>query len=113
MAQTQAFFAQKYFPIQASSSGVNQIIAGQAGYKIRILNYVIVASGAVNVKWQSGSTDVTGLLYLAANGGVSAPYANDGHFATANGDDLNLNLSGATAVGGHVTVAIYPATVAS
>ena len=113
MAQAQAFFAKKHYPISASNSGANQIIAGQSGYRIRVLDYVVVASGAVNAKWQTGSTDLTGLLYMNTNTGVAAPYAKYGWFTTNDGDDLNLNLSGATAVGGHLTVEVYPSTTAS
>lgn len=91
--------------ISASSSGANEIVAAQAGRKIRVLGYVMMAASAVNVKWQSDSTDKTGLLYPAANGGAVAPLAPDHKywFETVAGEPLNLNLSGAVAVGGHVT----------
>lgn len=95
--------AVKYASIAASSSGANSIVAAVASKKIRVLNYVIVANAAVNAKWQSASTDKTGLSYLAANGGVSSGYAPSGHFETAVNEALNLNLSGAVAVGGHLS----------
>lgn len=90
--------------VSASSSGANEIVAAQAGRKIAVIGYVLMANAAVNVKWQSGSTDKTGLLYPAANGGAVAPLAPDYKywFETAAGAALNLNLSGAVAVGGHV-----------
>jgi hypothetical protein len=108
----QAFFAQKYFKISCSSSGVNQIIAGQAGYKIRVLSYVLSGSAAVNAKWQTsvGPVDLTGLLYLGTDTVVSSGETKAGLFETNPGDDLSLNLSGAVPVGGHLTVAIIPAT---
>jgi hypothetical protein len=40
--------------------------------------------------------------YFGANGGVAAAYCPVGHFETAAGEALNINLSGAVAVGGHV-----------
>lgn len=95
--------------IACSSSGSNQIVAAVSGKSIAVLGYVLVANGAVNAKWQSASTDKTGLLYLAANGGAVAPViplsklgAGTCWFSTAAGEALNLNLSGAVAVGGHV-----------
>lgn len=97
----------KSAPIAVSSSGDNTIVTAVAGKKIRVLGYVLVANAAVNTKWKSGAgTDKTGLLYNAANGGVSAPVVGDPSevfwFETAAGEALVLNLSGAVAVGGHV-----------
>ena len=89
--------------ISTSSSGATQLVAAVTGKKIRVLSYVLFCNAAVNAKFQSGSTDLTGLLYLAANGGVSATVEGIGCFQTASGEALNLNLSGAIAVGGHIT----------
>lgn len=93
--------------IAASSSGDNTVVAAVTGKKIRVLGYVLVANAAVNTKWKSGaSTDKTGLLYNAANGGVSASVVADPGevfwFETTSGEALVLNLSAAVAVGGHV-----------
>jgi uncharacterized protein YgiB involved in biofilm formation len=92
-----------YAVIAASSSGDNAIVAAVTGKRIRVLAYALIANAAVNAKWRSASTDVTGLLYLAANGGVAAGFEGMGCFQTAAGEALNLNLSGAVAVGGHLT----------
>lgn len=102
--------------IAASSSGANEIVAAAAGFKYRVLGFILSFSGSVNAKWQSGSTDLTGLFYGAA--GVlafspdspqptSQPIA-PGQFTTAAGQALNLNLSGATAVGGYVVYEKVP-----
>ncbi len=93
----------KFAAITASASGATVVVAAVASKKIRVISYVVVANAAVNIKFQSNSTDKTGLLYLAANGGVSGAYAPTGHFETASGEALNINLSAAVAVGGHVT----------
>lgn len=94
--------------VAVSSANTNEIVAAQPGRKIQMLGYVLMAASAVNVKWQSASTDKTGLLYPAANGGAVAPIAPGHHFwfETAAGEALNLHLSGAVAVGGHVKVRI-------
>lgn len=92
----------KYAVITTSASGATAIVAAVTGKKIRVIAYSVVANAAVNVKWQSGTTDVTGLKYLAANGGIVQGYNPAGWFQTASAEALNINLSGAVAVGGEV-----------
>jgi hypothetical protein len=94
--------------IAASSSGDNTVVPAVAGKSIAVLAYEVSASAAVNVKWKDGSTDKTGLLYLAAAGSLTDADATDdeagedelwtGTVNTA----LVLNLSGAVPVGGFV-----------
>lgn len=93
--------------IACSSSGANAIVAAVSGKAIKVLGYVLSASAAVNAKWQSASTDLTGLTYFVSGGldKVCAPIPpqGSGHwFKTVAGEALNLHLSGAVAVGGHV-----------
>jgi hypothetical protein len=102
-------------PVNVSSSGDNQIIAGVAGKTIRVLSYTLTINGAVNVYWKSGTsgtgtnTTLTGPLYGASAGGgevATGPPGVEPLFWCVVGDGLYLNLSGAVAVGGHVTYAI-------
>jgi len=98
--------APKFATIAASSSGNNTLVAAVTSKKIRVLSAVLVGNGAVNPKFQSGAsgTDLTGLFYIAAaGGGVVLPFNPAGHFETAVSTLLNLNLSGAVAVGGCLT----------
>lgn len=88
--------------IVASASGATQIVAADGTRKIRVLQYTFSANGAVNAKFQSAANDRTGLLYLGANGQVSVAFCPLGLFETAVNEALNLNLSGAVAVGGHL-----------
>jgi hypothetical protein len=95
--------------ITASGSGDNTVVAAVTGKKVRVQRYEISASGAVNAKWKSGaSTDLTGLLYLAAAGDTADADASDSGagddflFETAAGSALVLNLSAAVAVGGFI-----------
>ena len=91
-----------YAAIDCSSSGDNTIVASDATNKIRVLGYVITASAAVNVRWKSGATNKSGLLYLDTKGGVSH-HTEDGCMETVNSADaLILNLSSAVTVGGHI-----------
>lgn len=95
----------KFAAIAASTSGNNTIVAAVSSKKIRVLAAQIIANGTVNAKWQSGAsgTDLTGLAYLVANAGYVLPFNPAGWFETASNTLLNLNLSGATAVGGSIT----------
>ena len=80
-------------------------MAAVASKKITVLSYVLVATGAVTVKWRTASTDISGAMALAANGGVSA-HSGDitiPLLQTATNEALNLNLSSAVQVSGHVT----------
>lgn len=93
----------KFAAITASASGSTSVVASVSGKKIRVISYVVVANAAVNIKFTATSGDKTGLLYLSANGGVSGAYAPTGHFETSTTEALNINLSTAVAVGGHLT----------
>ena len=95
----------KFKVITASATGATTIVALVASKKIRVLKWDMVANGAVNVKWQSSvtPTDITGLYYFAANGGIESGFCPVGHFETIAGEALNINLSGAVAVGGVLT----------
>jgi hypothetical protein len=95
----------KFATIVASSSGATTIVAAVTSKKIRVVALKLIANAAVNAKWQSHvtPTDKTGLSYLAANGGEVLPYNPVGWFETVSGEALDINLSGAVAVGGHLT----------
>jgi hypothetical protein len=85
--------------IVAASSGDNTVVAAVTGKKVRVSHYEISASAAVNVKWRSGTTDLTGLFYLAAAGATADADATDTRdgdeflFETVAGQALVLNLS--------------------
>lgn len=102
MAQSEA----QYAVIDDATSGNNTIVAAVTGKKIRVLGYVLVAGGAVNARFESDAdgTALTGVMTLAAAGDVIAPgYNPSGHFETVAGELLNLELSGAVSVDGHLT----------
>lgn len=95
----------KYAVIDHAASGDNTIVTGVTGKKIRVLSYTIVAAGAVLVRFESGAsgTALTGQMSLAANGGISAAFNEGGHFETAAGALLNLELGGVVSVDGHLS----------
>jgi hypothetical protein len=95
--------------IDESTAGDKTIVAAQSGKRIVVSSYLIVAAGAVTARWKSGSTNKSGPLTIAANGGVSAPGGSDSRwFATGIGEALVLNLGGAIVVGGHVSYYLEP-----
>jgi len=57
---------------------------------------VVVTTLANSVNLESGTTDITAIFPLAANGGFSLPYCEHGWCETAVGAALNVTLSVAT-----------------
>lgn len=94
----------KFAIIDCATLGDNTIVAAVASKKIRVLNLVLVASAAVNTRFESGAggTALTGVINLAANGGFAPGYCPVGHFETASNTLLNLELSGAVSVDGWI-----------
>lgn len=92
-----------FVPIEIANSGT--LVFGVAGKRIVVLSAWLVASVAVNAKFQSstGPIDISGPAYCAANGGVVLPFNAGGWFSTAVGDSLLINLSGATPIGGSLS----------
>lgn len=95
----------KHAKISVSSSGVNTIVAAVTSKIIRVLSWDLSPNAAVNAKWQSHTAgDITGLYYMAGQGNGHARNFNPaGWFETTAGEALDLNLSGAVAVGGCLT----------
>jgi hypothetical protein len=90
-----------YATINATGSGDTQIVPAITDKRIRVIAFCIVASGAVNVKFRSGTTDITGPMSLVSGGGVAHAY-DGGLFETAVNQPLNINLSAAQQVGGYI-----------
>ena len=98
-----------YAAIDAASSGDNTLIAAQgASNKIRVLAYTLIASGAVNARFEDGAggTALSGQMNFTTNSGVSVPFCPVGHFETTANTLLNLELSGAVSVDGHITYVV-------
>jgi hypothetical protein len=90
--------------VSVSTQNANEIVAAPTSPKfIRVHGYVLAAAGTVSVKWQSASTDKTGAMPFVANDKLPVPSTPlDGWFDCAPGEALNLHLSAAVAVTGHV-----------
>lgn len=94
----------KFAVINAASSGDNTIISAVVGKKIRVLSYTLITADAVDVRWESGAggTALSGVMSFGANGGVSPAFDPTGHFETASNTLLNMELSAAVQVSGHL-----------
>lgn len=89
--------------ISASSSGNNEVVAAPTdGRHISVLGWQRSSNGSVNMKWRSADTDKTGLAYANQYWHDEVVESSDPEFNCAANEALNLNLSGAVAVGGHV-----------
>ena len=97
----------RFATISTASSGDSVIASPTSGtVKIKVLSLVLVSSGSVSVKWRSDTTDLSGAMPLVANSGLVLPGTSPGqshYFQTAAGEDLNINLSGAVQVSGHIS----------
>ncbi len=90
----------KYAVIAASSTD-NTLVTGVTGKKIRVISYTLVVSAAATARFESGTggTALTGQMALPANGGIATGENPLGHFETAAGALLNLELSTGSAAG--------------
>lgn len=96
---------QRFAAISAALTPDNTLVAAVPAKKIRVLAYSIVASAAVNFKFQSAAagTDLTGLKYMpSAGAGMVQAFNPLGWFETVAGELLNLHLSAAVPVGGEL-----------
>ena len=90
----------------ATLAASGQVVAAQAGFKIRVLGFIVSCLGATAVKFQSAASDISLTMSIAATGGFVAPMNDVGWFETAVGEALNLNMTVATTVGVQVIYAL-------
>lgn len=92
----------KSVSVQAASSGNNTIVPAVTLNKILVKGCVLIATGAVTITFQDGTTGglLTGAIDLVAGGGFVLPYSEKGWFMTSKNTLLNLVLSGAVKVSG-------------
>lgn len=95
----------KYAVISGATSGDNTVVAAVSGKKIRVLALKFVAAGTVNVRFESaaGGTALTGVESYVVNTGAVLNYNPVGWFETVSGELLNMELSAAVQVSGHLT----------
>ena len=78
---------------------------------IYIISGLLIAQGATNIQWFSGTTAgtaVSGVMCLTANQGYQIPYVPIGNFVTqATNSAITLNSSVATTIGGWVAYVAF------
>lgn len=91
------------------SAGTTELVgAPSAPDRVKVVSYVLVADAAATVKFQSGSTDKSGAMSFAANGGAVVPgQPSSPWFACALGEALNIVTTGG-AVNGHLSYILEP-----
>lgn len=94
----------KYAAVDENTAATNEIVAAVAGRQIVVINYTLVTSGDVAVNWESGTTNISGVMDAGAAAVIDATGSPESPLmATALGEALALTLSAAVQVGGHVT----------
>lgn len=94
--------AVKFARIDTAALGATQLVAAVAGKKLRVLNFHLIAAGAVNVSLRSAANPITGAYPLVANAGLAPNGGGFGLCETAAGEALNINLSAAVQVSGAI-----------
>jgi len=91
-----------------STATTTSLVAAVAGKKYRVVGMTIVTTLANNVNLESGTTDITAVFPLGANGGLVLPYNEHGWCETAANAALQVTTSAATACGVHVLYVEIP-----
>lgn len=88
-----------------ASSGSNSLLAAVANKTTRIHRIVLIAAGAVTLKFVQGSTDLTGVMSLITGIPFILPMSDEPYFITAVNAAFNATLGGAVQVSGFVDYA--------
>lgn len=92
--------------VAARASGDNVIFEGKDGRKYVVVDYLLSPSGAVEFTWKDGDNAISG----AISGTTGQPHSDFADnlsgvgYETSRGEELRISLSGATLVGGYITV---------
>jgi len=92
--------------VDVNTATDNQIVAADTTRKIKLLSCKLIVAADVSIKWRSNTTDLEGANAIKAGGGYVLPASAPGmghYLETAVNEPLNLNLSGAVQVSGHIT----------
>ena len=94
----------KHAVIDDATSGDNEIVAAVAGKQIYVISGQLISAGTMTVRFESGAggTALTGQMNVLAATGFHLPHNPTGHFWTASGESLNLELSDAISADGWI-----------
>ena len=89
--------------INVTSAGTNELVAAVSGNIIRVISLFLWVDNTNTIKFQSGSTDITGPAQTTSGDRVILPKNEYGWFWTSSGEALNLNTSKGHGVNGSLT----------
>lgn len=89
--------------VNTATSGDQQVVAAVTSKRITVVAFFLVVAAAVSVKWRSATSDISGPMPFAANGGIAPGFNPTGWVQTASGAALNINLSGNVQVSGAIS----------
>ena len=97
-------FHVKHAVIDNATSGDNTLVAAVAGKKIVVVQLLLISAGTMTVRFESGAsgTALSGQMSVLAATGFRLEFSPVGHFETAVGELLNLELSAATSADGYL-----------
>lgn len=94
--------------VDFNTAAAQTVVTGVAGKRIVVYGYLLTngVATAQSVQWRSGSTNLTGVMQMPLSIGatlsVQTGHDHVGVFQTNPGDNLVLNMTAATQVGGFV-----------
>jgi hypothetical protein len=101
---TRIFRGSQHVSLSTAASGDTVLVTVPATKRLRLISAVINASGGANtITFKTGSTSRTGALDLPADINTVLDYNPAGWFTGALDEDLAINLTAATAIGGMIT----------
>ena len=95
--------------VEAGVLPAHRIIAGVEGYRIVVVNMVLMGNGTSQVTFQDDTATLLD-LYLINGAPVVLPDSEAGWTRTRSGESLNMSITAAISVGGILTYALLPAT---
>lgn len=95
-----------YAVIATTTSGPQIVVAGIPGKRIMPVFIVVAPTMATIITWRSNTTMLGGGLDFDPKGKAFPGFCPVGYFITAVGEDLIMDVSNATNIGGHMTYAI-------
>lgn len=88
-----------YASVDQGSAGTTEVAPATAGKKHKLISAILVLDAAGTLKFQSGSTDITGAMSVSSTGGLVAPPGVSPYTETAVGEALNLTTATGAAAG--------------
>ncbi len=97
-------YAPHYVSISEATAATHEIVAAVAGKSIRVTNVLFSTASGQTAIWRSGSADISGPIAESYSTGDNEL----GILATNEGEALNLVLSAAVQVSGHLVYVLMP-----